>query len=235
MKTARNLRKLPLHDHYAKRGAVFGQFYGWERPLYFGAETPPALTFGRPDWHDNVAAEVKAAHEAAAIFDASPFGKIEVTGPDAEAFLLKVCAGHMGRAPGSVIYTALLNDRGTFESDLTAQRIATDHYRLFVGTTAIKRDLAWLARASDGFDVTLEDSTEHYAVLALMGPEAARIVAECGAPELNELGYFKVGPAHIAGKHVRAARMSYVGEAGWEITMRWENATAVFDACRVSH
>ncbi len=230
LKTARNLRPLPLHDRYAHAHAVFGQFYGWERPLYFGKPTKPNLTFDRPDWHDAVSREVRTAHENAAIFDATSFGKIEVTGPDAEAFLLHVCAGYVNRPPGSVIYTAMLNERGTFESDLTAQRIASDHYRLFVGTTAIKRDLAWLHRHRKDFDVALSDSTEDYATLALMGPRAAQIVAETGAPELNDLGYFKVGPAHIAGKHVRAARMSYVGEAGWEITMKAENAGAVYDA-----
>lgn len=228
--TARGLRKLPLNAEYVAAGAHFGQTYGWERPLYFGKTAEPMMRFDRADWFDNVAAEVRAAHETAAIFDASPFGKIDVTGPDAEAFLLQTCAGYMGRAPGSVIYTAVLNDRGTFESDITAQRIATDHYRLFVGTNAIKRDLAWFTRAAEGFDVTLEDTTEKYAVLGLMGPDAARIVAECGAPELNDLGYFKVGPAHIADKHVRAARLSYVGEAGWEITCLSENAPAIYAA-----
>ncbi|MEX0286001.1 MAG: FAD-dependent oxidoreductase [Paracoccaceae bacterium] len=229
LRTARSLRTLPLHDAYTRAGARFGQFYGWERPLYFGGGEPE-LRFERPDWHDAVKAEVTAAHTGSAIFDASSFGKIDVTGPDAEAFLLKVCAGYVGRAPGSVIYTAMLNERGTFESDLTAQRIAADHYRLFVGTTAIKRDLAWLYRHAEPFDVTIEDTTETYAVLALMGPQAARIVRENGAPELCDLGYFKVGPAHIAGKHVRAARMSYVGEAGWEITVRSENTQAIYAA-----
>lgn len=230
LKTARNLRALPLDAEYRKAAAHFGQFYGWERPLYFGKAAEPRMTFARPDWFENVQTEVMAAHESAALFDASPFGKIEVEGPDAEAFLLKVCAGHIGRVPGSVIYTAMLNERGTFESDLTAQRIATDHYRLFVGTTAIKRDMAWLRRHSDGFNITLTDSTETYAVLGLMGPEAARIVVDCGAAELNDLGYFKVGPAHIAGFHVRAARLSYVGEAGWEITCLTENAPAIYAA-----
>jgi 4-methylaminobutanoate oxidase (formaldehyde-forming) len=230
LSTARNLRALPLESEYKAAGAHFGQFYGWERPLYFGKTAEPRMTFERPDWFENVRQEVAAAHESAAIFDASPFGKIEVQGPEAEAFLMKTCAGHMNRAPGSVIYTAVLNERGTFESDITAQRIADDHYRLFVGTNAIKRDLTWFRRHAEGFDVTLTDSTEEYAVLGLMGPNAARIVADCGAPELNELGYFKVGPAHIAGKHVRAARMSYVGEAGWEITMKAENAPAVYAA-----
>ncbi|MEO1549712.1 MAG: FAD-dependent oxidoreductase, partial [Pseudomonadota bacterium] len=92
LKTARNLRPLPLHQTYAAAGAVFGQFYGWERPLYFGETGTPQLSFGRAPWHDAVGAEVQAAQERAAIFEASPFGKIDVTGPGAEAFLLHVCA-----------------------------------------------------------------------------------------------------------------------------------------------
>ncbi|WP_305985321.1 FAD-dependent oxidoreductase [Roseibium sp. MMSF_3544] len=229
-KTGRNLRKLPLDTEYRAAGAHFGQFYGWERPLYFGKTEEPVLKFGKPDWFENVQAEVRAANETAAIFDASPFGKIEVEGPDAEAFLLKICAGYVGRTPGSVIYTAILNDRGTYESDITVQRITETHYRLFVGTNAIKKDLAWLGRHADGFDVTLTDSTEEYAVLGLMGPESERIAGEVGAPELNGIGYFKHGEAHIAGHHVRAARLSYVGEAGWEITCRSENASDIYKA-----
>jgi 4-methylaminobutanoate oxidase (formaldehyde-forming) len=229
-KTARDLRKLPLDAEYRSAKAHFGQVFGWERPLYFGKEQEPVLKFGRPDWFENVRSEVQAAHESAAIFDASPFGKIEVEGPDAEAFLLKTCAGYVARKPGSVIYTAVLNERGTFESDITVQRISETHYRLFVGTNAIKRDLTWFLRHSDGFDVSLTDSTETYAVLGLMGPDSARIAAEVGAPELNDIGYFKHGEAHIAGHHVRAARLSYVGEAGWEITCRSENAPAIYAA-----
>ncbi len=230
LKTARDLRLLPLHSEYKAANAHFGQFYGWERPLYFGKTAEPTLRFDRPDWFENVRAEVMAAHEGAAIFDASPFGKIEVEGKDAEAFLLRVCAGYMARPPGSVIYTAILNERGTFESDITAQRLAPDHYRLFVGTAAIRRDLAWLRRHAEGFDVTITDSTEDYAVMGLMGPDAARIAAKVGAPELNDIGYFKQSGAHIAGKHVRAARLSYVGEAGWEITCRSENTSAIYAA-----
>ncbi len=230
LKTARNLRALPLDAEYRDAGAHMGQFYGWERPLYFGKTAEPRLTFGKPDYFDNVAAEVQAANEGAAVFDASPLGKIDVKGSDAEAFLLKTCAGYMSRKPGSVIYTAVLNDRGTFESDITAQRISDTHYRLFVGTTAIKKDLAWLRDHTDGFDVTLIDCTEDYAVLGLMGPDAPRIAVAIGAPELNDIGYFRQGEAHIAGKHARAARMSYVGETGWEITCRAENASTIYAA-----
>jgi len=230
LKTARDLRLLPLDAEYRAAGAHMGQFYGFERPLYFGKTAEPTMTFGRADWHDNVAREVAAATTKAVIFDASPFGKIDVTGPDAERFLMQTCAGFMARAVGSVIYTAVLSEQGTFLSDITAQRIANDHYRLLTGTNAIKRDMAHFSRATDGFDVQLEDTTEAYAVLNLMGPEAARIATECGAPALSDLGYFKVGTAHMAGHHVRAARLSYVGEAGWEITCKSENAPAIYAA-----
>ncbi|PPC77550.1 FAD-dependent oxidoreductase [Pokkaliibacter plantistimulans] len=230
LKTARDLRKLPLDSQYRDAKAHMGQVYAWERPLYFGKDKEPALRFERPDWFENVRAEVMAAHEKAAIFDASPFGKIEVKGADAEAFLRHVCAGQVGRAPGSVIYTALLNERGTFESDITAQRLTDDHYRLFVGTNAIKRDLAWLRRHSEDYNVTLEDSTETYAVLGLMGPEAARIVSECGGAALNDIAYFKHAEAKVAGIEVRAARLSYVGEAGWEITCAATDAAALYAA-----
>lgn len=230
LKTARDLRALPLDAEYRTAGAHMGQVYGWERPLYFGKTHEPKMTFERPAWFENVREEVHAAHQSAAIFDASPFGKIEVEGPDACAFLQQVCLRNMDRPEGTAIYTGVLNTRGTYESDITAHRIATDHFRLFVGTNAIKRDLAWLKRHQGDFDATLTDSTEDYAVLGLMGPEAARIVTETGAPELNELGYFKVRTAHIAGKHVRAARMSYVGEAGWEITCKSGNASAIYAA-----
>ncbi len=230
LKTARNLRTLPLHSRHCAANARFGQFYGWERPLYFGRTEEPRLTFSRPDWFMAVKAEVEAAHHSAAIFDSSPLGKIEVEGADAEAFLRRVCAGYVGRMPGSVIYTAMLNERGTFESDLTAHRIAIDHYRLFVGANAVRRDMAWLRRHSKGFDVKLSDSTEKFAVLGLMGPDSARIAVETGAPELLDLGYFKIDSVYVAGEHARAARMSYVGEAGWEITCLPESAPAIHDA-----
>ncbi|RMF36334.1 MAG: FAD-dependent oxidoreductase [Alphaproteobacteria bacterium] len=231
-KTARDLRRLPLDAEHRADRAHMGQFHGWERPLFFGKAHEPRPTFARPDWFDAVGAEVAAAHGAAAIFDASPFGKIEVTGPGAEAFLQLVCVRDMAREPGSAIYTALLNERGTYVSDLTAQRLAPDHYRLFTGTGAIARDLAWLRAHADGFDVTLQDVSEDFAVLALAGPEAARIVSAVGAPELCALGFFRCGSARIAGRAVQAVRMSYVGEAGWEIACRAADASAVYAALR---
>ena len=235
LQTARDLRLLPVHERYKADGAVFAQSYGWERPTCFGQEPVQLpLTFGRPVWFDAVGREVEAAHRRAALIDASCFGKIEVTGPQAEAFLNYACASDMTRAPGHAMYSAVLNQRGTYESDLTAQRITAHHYRLYVGTSSIVRDLSWLTRLASSFDVSLRDSTEEFAVFGLMGPGAEDIVRDCGAFELLTLPYFGVGAAHLAGAHVRGMRMSYVGEAGWEITCKWENAERIFDAMRAA-
>ena len=231
--SGRGLRTVPLDRRWKEERAHFGQFHAWERPLFFGGTQEPAPSFGRPHWHDAVEREVRAAHEDAAIFDQSALGKIEVAGPDACRFLERVCANRMDRPAGRAIYTAMLNERGGFESDLTAVRNARDHYRLYVGTAAIKRDLAWLRRhIEEREDVTLIDSTGDHAVIGLMGPRSAEIAEELGAGPLTGIGYFHAAGAEIAGRPVRAVRLSYVGEAGWEITCRAHDAEAIYDAIR---
>ncbi|MFK7854813.1 MAG: FAD-dependent oxidoreductase [Granulosicoccus sp.] len=235
-KTARHLREHPLQQAFTKHQAYTGQMYGWERPLYFNAKEQPGLTFGRPDWFSTVQDEVMAAHEYAAVFDLSTFGKIDVIGPEAEAFLMHTCAGYMNRAPGSVIYSAVLNNKGTFESDLTALRLSQNHYRLFVGTSSIRRDLAWFTRAikrdavssrAKVFDVSVVDVTEQYAVLALMGPEAASIIGKLEGG-FEQIAYFKHATGMLGGVPVQVSRMSYVGEYGWEISCKVEHSVSLF-------
>lgn len=229
--TSRGLRPTPLESRWVVEGTHFGQVYGFERPLYFGKEEEPVPTFGKPGWFGHVGREVMQAHERAAVFDQSTFGKIRVTGRDAEAFLDRVCTNRMSRPPGRAVYTLMLNERGGIEGDLVAMRLDENDYRLYVGTAAIRRDLAWLRRHLDAGDaVTLDDETETHAVLALTGPQAARAVAAAGARELLALGYFRHGEARIAGVAVRGVRLSYVGEAGWEITCPSDRADRVYEA-----
>ena len=229
--TSRGLRPTPLDGRWRAEKAHFGQIYGFERPLYFGKTEEPGLTFGKPAWFEQIRREVKQAHERAAVFDQSTFGKIRVAGRDAEAFLNRVCTNDMSRAPGRAVYTLMLHERGGIESDLVALRLGEELFRLYVGTSAIKRDLAWLDRQRiAGEKVAFEDETEAYAVLALTGPEAARAAETAGAGELLALGYFQHGKARIGGVAVRGVRLSCVGEAGWEITCRFEQADAVYES-----
>ena len=229
--TSRGLRPMPLEAKWRAENAHFGQVFGFERPLCFGRTGEPALTFGRPAWFDEVGREVTQAHERAAVFDQSSFGKIRVTGRDAEAFLERVCTNDLSRAPGRAVYTLMLNERGGIESDLVALRLAEDDYRLYVGTAAVRRDLAWLKRhlAADEA-VGLEDETEAHAVLALTGPESPRIAEAVGAEELLALRFFEHGEARVAGVPVRGVRLSYVGEFGWELTCPSDRAATVYAA-----
>ena len=229
--SARNLKLTPLHSRWLQHKAHFGQFFGWERPLYFECRQTPRLSFGKPAWFDQVGREVAFAHQHAAIFDQSSFGKISVRGADAETFLNRVCSNDMTRPTGRAIYTAMLNERGGYESDLTAVRLGDDEYRLYLGTSAIRRDLAWLTRhLLPGEQVDLSDQTDEFAILGLMGPDAAEIATRLGADELNHLGFFCCGAAQIAGVPVHAVRLSYVGEAGWELCCKVNTAESLFDA-----
>ena len=232
-KTGRNLRRSPLDDIFEKENAYFGQFYGWERPLYFDKAFDPVLSFDRPDWHDTVECEVGAAHKNAALFDQSTFGKIDVEGEDACEFLNRLCTNQFDRKVGRAIYTTMLNERGGVESDLTAVRIRTGHYRLYVGTTSLKKNLAWLNRQLRGGErVKLTDTTDAYAVIGLMGPKSPEIAVDVGADSLNALEYFEAGSTNIAGHSVLAVRLSYVGESGWELTCPVESAKEIYSILR---
>ena len=174
--------------------------------------------------------EVLLAHEHAAIFDLSTFGKIRVTGADAESFLNRVCANDMTRGPGSVIYTGMLNDKGGFVSDLTAQRIGDQEYLLFVGTSAIKHDFAWLNKNLElGERVQLHDETERLATLGVVGPYCSELMASLDADDLNTLRYFRHGEFVLQGIRLRAAKISYVGEYGWELTCDVEQISKLYE------
>ncbi|MEM7561603.1 MAG: FAD-dependent oxidoreductase [Pseudomonadota bacterium] len=229
--TSRQLKALPCQSIWAEYQPHYGQFFGWERPLYFNKTHEPELTLEKPDWFDQVAQEVECAHQSCALFDLSSFGKIRVTGSDAEAFLNRVCSNNMRRPPGRAIYTAMLNERGGYESDLTAFRHADNDYLLYVGTTAIKRDMAWLKRhLIPAESVELKDQTDAFSVLALMGPDAVTLLESLGATQISTLGYFRHAAFEVASISVQAVRLSYVGEAGFEITCAAKDSPALAKA-----
>lgn len=223
--TARGLQSVPLEHIWKEHNAAFGQVYGWERPLYFDGPKDAPLSFGQPAWFEAVAAEVTAAHTSAAVFDQSTLGKIRVSGPDAEAFLNRVCSNDMRRTPGAVIYTLLLDERGGIVDDLTVLRLSDETYRLSVGTASPRRVIGWIMRQLQANErVEITDETTAFATLALSGPNSARIAAYLGADQLGDLKYFRHGNDGIAGIPILGARMSYVGEQGWEITCAADDA-----------
>jgi len=225
----RDLRLTPFHPRHQALGASFVVGAGWERPQWFEANRP--LLTGAPwerrdDWAARLwspveGAEHLATRSRAALYDLTPFAKFEVEGPDAEAFLERVCANRVGRPVGTVVYTAMLTPRGKIRCDLTVTREDEDRFRVVTGGVSGQHDLAWLrAQARDGERVRIAERTGATFVLGLWGPRARTILqAVTDADVTNEAFPYMTARYLDVGEvgRVWAQRISYVGELGWEL------------------
>ncbi|WP_138933858.1 GcvT family protein [Roseovarius arcticus] len=232
--SARPCRKSPLYDTLKAQGAVFGEKLGWERPNWFaapGEEARDIYTFQTPNWHTAVAREHNAARDAAVLFDQTSFAKFVLKGADAEAALNWIAANDVRGPVGTLTYTQMLNDHGGIECDLTCLRTAPDEFYIVTGTGYATHDFDHIARnIPDGTRAQLVDVTSAYSVLSIMGPRARDIVQAVTHADMSNAA-FPFGTAQtigIAGAPVRALRVTYVGELGWELHVPTEYATAVY-------
>jgi heterotetrameric sarcosine oxidase gamma subunit len=234
----RGLRQSPLYASTAARGAVFGQKFGWERPLYFAAtpaERSPLPTFGRPGWHGAAAREHIATRTGVSMFDQSSFAKFTVTGRDAPAVMDRLCGARMDVPVGRVVYTPMLNKRGGYESDITVTRTGPASYFVVSGSSQATRDADWMRRCvTEGEEMVVQDVTAAYAVLGVMGPRSRELLSRACTADLSNAGFpFSTSRAvDICGRSVTAARVTYVGELGWELYVPVEFAAGVADALR---
>jgi 4-methylaminobutanoate oxidase (formaldehyde-forming) len=233
--TARGARTSPLHERMAAAGACFGETTGWERANWFAepAERPAYdYSWGRPNWFANVAREHKAVREAVGLFDQSSFGKFLLQGPDAEAVIGRLSANEMSVPAGRVVYTQWLNAQGGIEADLTVTRLDETTYLVITAAATQTHDLAWAqANTPPHARATWTDVTSAYATLSVMGPQSRQLLqsltpsdlsnaaAPFGSSAIIELGYALV----------RATRITYVGELGYELYIPSEFARGVYD------
>ncbi len=234
--TSRGLRRSPLHDRLAERGACFGEVAGWERANWFapeGVEPRYQYSYKRQNWFPYAAEEHKAVRQAVALFDQTSFAKFLVQGRDAEAVLQRICANDVAVPPGKVVYTQWLNERGGIEADLTVTRLAEDAFQVVTGAAVAGRDFNWLTRHIPGdAHCIATDVTSAGAVLGIMGPNSRALLSGLTDADLSNEA-FPFGTAReidLAMARVRAVRISYVGELGWELYMPSEFAPGVFDA-----
>ncbi|MCT8329427.1 GcvT family protein [Albidovulum sediminis] len=225
----------PLYERLKGHRAVFGSKLGWERPNWFapeGVEPRDVYSMGRQNWFPHVGEEHRHVREAVGLFDQSSFAKYEVTGRDAVRALDFVCANDVTKAPGRLTYTQLLNTRGGIEADLTVARLAEDRFYIVTGTGFRTHDLAWIGEHLPAGDVTIRDITEEWGTLSLMGPKARDVLARLTDADVSNAGFpfGHVREIAIAGATVRALRVTYVGELGWELHVPLAATGAVFDA-----
>ena len=231
----RPVKTSPLYDRLSEAGAIHEEIFGWERPRWFardGMAQEDVYSFKRPAWHAMVDREVAAVRERVGVLDLSSFSKVEVSGPDAEAFVNRMIANRAPRKVGRMVLTHILNERGRIEAETTVVRVAEDRfYFVFAGFFEL-RVFDWLTQHVDGEDVVVENMSERFGALALQGPASRDLLRKVTqAPLDNEsFPWLTVQEIEIAGVKTRAMRMSYAGELGWELHPPMEGLAAVFDA-----
>lgn len=233
--TVRPLRRSPLYDRLKQKGAVFGTKMNWERANYFlppGADLP-SFTFDTPGWLPYVLEEQRACREDVVVFDQTSFSKFVLKGRDAIGVLQRLAANEIDVPIGRIVYTAMLNARGGFESDLTIVRLATDAFFIITGSSQTTRDFSWIERHIGPEEhASLVDVTSGYAVISLMGPKAEALLGRLSPDDLSKSGmpFRTTREIDVGHTRVRAARMSYVGGPGYELYVPTDQCLTLYDA-----
>lgn len=234
--TGRGVRKSPLFDRLSAKGACHGEAFGWERPNWYAPQGVPAeyeYSYGRQNWFEFSANEHRATREGVALFDQSSFAKFRLEGADSVAVLNRVCANDIDVKTGRIVYTQWLNESGGIEADLTVTRLAEEIYLIVTAAETEIRDFSWLKRhIPDNANCVLTNVTSGMGVISLMGPRSREFLQTLTPADLShqafpfatsrmiELGYALV----------RASRITFVGELGWELYIPTEFVAGVYDA-----
>ncbi|MCP4359859.1 MAG: FAD-dependent oxidoreductase [Chloroflexi bacterium] len=233
--TARNVRKSAVYDRLAEAGAYYGQSVGWEYPDWFapeGVEPKVEYSWGRQNWFEYVAAEHKAAREDVILMDLTHMSKFLVQGCDAERVLNRICANNVAVPIGRIVYTQWLNERGTIEADMTVTRLAHDCYLLVMVDQAHTHVETWLKHHTPPkAHLFITDVTSGYSILNVQGPKSRQLISSLTHVDMSNeaFPYLTMQEIDIGYALVRALRVTYVGELGWELYVPTEFTLHVFD------
>ena len=233
-KTARGVRRSPFHQHLEENGAVFGELAGWERANWFantGQDPDYAYSWKRQNFFDNVATEHNAVRENLGLYDMSSFGKIRVEGPDACAFMNYIGGGQYDVPVGKIVYTQFLNDRAGVEADVTVTRMSETAYLVVTPAATRLADQTWMMRNKGLSNVVITDVTAGEAVLAVMGPNARKMLEMVSPNDFsNTVNPFGTAQEIELGMGLaRVHRVTYVGELGWEVYVGSDMAGYAFE------
>jgi sarcosine dehydrogenase len=233
-----------LHGRLQDSGAVFGTKAGWERADYHEPGRPwrragrdqAGYGWTKPPWFERVGEEVRAVRQRAGIIDLSSFGKIAVDGAGALGLLQRVSANDVDRPVGSVVYTQWCDERGGIVADVTVTRLGQDRFRVVTGAGYLASEIAWLRSHHSDEDgpAAIVDVSGDFATIGLWGPRARDILSAACADDVSDaaLPIRRARPIRVGTAPVLAARISYAGELGWELTTDVEWAIAVWDTLR---
>ena len=235
LETGRPLRRSPVHDRLVAQRACLGSRNHWERANVFApVGVTPVIDYSweRPAWVEWSAGEQKATRQAVTVFDQTSFSKYLVAGAGAEHALQWICAGDVGQPVGACVYTGILNRRGTYEADVTVTRVADDEFLVVSSAATTVRDLDWIRRhVPPGDQVSVIDVTSALAVFGVMGPRSRELLTRISPDTFDDASFpFATSrEVQVGQARVRATRITYVGELGWELYVPTELAVGVYD------
>ena len=231
----RGLRRSPIHEQLARAGAVFGESVGWERPMWFapqGVKAQYDYGYNETTWFEHWKNEHQAVRTDVGLVDLSPFCKILVEGRDAETILQRICTNNVAVDPGRVVYTQWLNQRAGIEADVTVARLARTSYLVMTSAATGLAELAWLRKHTPAdARVSITDISSAQAAFGISGPRAREFLAAYTDSDMSSAAFpfgtsqqMSIGPVDL-----RAQRISYTGECGWEIFVDASFAPYLFE------
>ena len=233
--TGRGVRRSPLHDRLAAIGACHGEAFGWERPNWYapeGVEAKYRYSYGRQNWFEHSAAEHRAVRDSVGLFDQSSFAKFRLEGPDSLDVLNRVCANDVDVGPGRIVYTQWLNENGGIEADLTVTRLGENLFFIVTAAETEVRDFHWLSQhIPERARCVLTNVTSGMGVVSVMGPKSRELLQSLTPNDLsNEAFPFGMSrEIELGYALVRASRITFVGELGWELYVPTEFMLGVYD------
>ncbi|MCP5097932.1 MAG: FAD-dependent oxidoreductase [Chloroflexi bacterium] len=234
-KTARNVRRSALHERLAAAGAYFAEYSSWEFPDWFapeGVEPKVEYSWGRQNWFEYSAAEHKAAREGVVLMDVSLMSKLLVQGRDAKQILNQICANNVAVPVGRIVYTQWLNRNGRIEADLTVTRLAEEQFLLVLSPSIQANAETWLQRHTpDDAHLFVTDVTSAYAILNIQGPKSRQLLSSLTTVDMSNeaFPYLTMQELDIGYALVKALRVTYVGELGYELYVPTDFAVHVYD------
>jgi heterotetrameric sarcosine oxidase gamma subunit len=233
--SARGVRRSPLYERLAQKGAYFASYSGWEYPDWYaspGTEPKVEYSWGRQNWFDYRAAEHKAAREGVILMDYNVMCKFIVQGRDAGKSLNRICANNVSVPVGRCVYTQWLNERGTIEADLTVTRLAEDAYLIVSADGSYTHVKTWLKHHIPcESHASVTDVTSAYCLLNVQGPKSRELLSKVTHADLcnQAFPYLSMQEIDIGYATIKAMRITYIGELGWELYIPTEFTLNVFD------
>eukprot|EP01130_Rhizamoeba_saxonica_P015746 TRINITY_DN7119_c0_g1_i4.p1 TRINITY_DN7119_c0_g1~~TRINITY_DN7119_c0_g1_i4.p1 ORF type:complete len:399 (-),score=81.70 TRINITY_DN7119_c0_g1_i4:12-1208(-) len=232
--SGRPLRRSSTYERLKNAGACFGSKMGWERPNWFapkGVEPKNIYSFTKQNWFKHTGNEHHNTRKNVTLFDQSSFSKFLMQGRDSVMVLQYLCSNNVDVDIGKIVYTGLLNEEGGFESDCTITRTGPTSFMIITSTAQTTRDSDWIRKniPSDA-NCVLTDITSSLAVFGVMGPKSRELLSLATTSTLDDIQFGYQKEIDIDYANVKASRITYVGELGWELYIPTEFALTVYDS-----